>query len=117
MDPDQTYDDFLDALKDGDVLVASHRLDDLATWISRGDFVPEKLKPRMTPTPELARLLMSVVVLPFFTSVMRDPSRSTAHALERTAPPIWFSVVDDAKSSCSSQSRRSSCWCHGLVRA
>lgn len=63
MDPEAAYDEFLQALKDGDALVASHRLDDLATWINRGGFVPEKLKPRMTSAPELARLLMSATVV------------------------------------------------------
>ena len=63
LDPDQTYDDFLDALSDGDVEVASHRLDDLATWISRGGFVPQKLLIRGIPTPELARFLTSATVV------------------------------------------------------
>jgi hypothetical protein len=77
VDPDQTYDDFLDALKDGDVLVASHRLDDLATWINRSGFVPEKLKPRMTPTPELARLLMSATVVLAWAARDIDPEGET----------------------------------------
>jgi hypothetical protein len=63
MDPDQAYAEFLDALKDGDAEVASHRLDDLATWISRGGFVPKKLLIRGIPTPELARLLTSATVV------------------------------------------------------
>jgi hypothetical protein len=49
--PDQTCEDFLEALGGGDPEVASHRLDDLAAWIGRGGFVPEKLEPRLTSPP------------------------------------------------------------------
>ena len=77
MDPDQAYEDFLEALAAGDVLVASHRLDDLATWVNRGGFVPEKLKPRMTATPELARLLMSATVVLAWAARDIDPEGET----------------------------------------
>ncbi len=63
MDPDQTYAEFLNALKEGDAEVASHRLDDLATWISRGGFGPKKMLIRGIHTPELARLLTSATVV------------------------------------------------------
>ncbi|MGL4554803.1 MAG: hypothetical protein ACRC33_26860 [Gemmataceae bacterium] len=63
MDPDRTYADFLDALSNGDPEVASHRLDDLADWITRGGFAPGNLRPRDIPTPELARLLASAAVV------------------------------------------------------
>lgn len=63
MDPNATYQEFLQALTDGHPEVASHRLDELATWISRGGFVPAKLAVRLKPTPELARLLVSAIVV------------------------------------------------------
>jgi hypothetical protein len=63
MAPDQTYEDFLEALKEGDIEIASHRLDDLANWVSRGGFIPKKLAPRLTPTHELARLLKSATAV------------------------------------------------------
>ena len=63
MDPDRTYAEFLDALKEGDAKLASHRLDDLATWVSRGGFVPKNLLIRGIPAPELARLLVSAAVV------------------------------------------------------
>lgn len=63
MDPNQCYDAFLDSLEDGDPETASHRLEELATWISRGGFVPRKLAVQMTSTPELARLLVSATTV------------------------------------------------------
>jgi hypothetical protein len=78
MDPDETYGEFLDALKEGDIEAASHSLDDLATWISRGGFVPEKLLSRGIPIPELARFLTSAaVVLAWAASALThdDPSQ------------------------------------------
>ncbi|MCI0457787.1 MAG: hypothetical protein L0Z62_12535 [Gemmataceae bacterium] len=63
MDPEATYADFLAALNAGDAEVASHRLDDLATWIARGGFVPSKLLVRTLRPHELARLLTSAAVV------------------------------------------------------
>lgn len=63
MDPDQTYHNFLDSLKKGDVEAASHRADGLACWISRGGFMPRKLLTRGIPAPELARFLSGATVV------------------------------------------------------
>jgi hypothetical protein len=63
VDPDQTYDDFLDSLKEGDIETALHRADDLACWISRGGFVPRKLLMRGISAPDLARFLGGTTVV------------------------------------------------------
>jgi len=63
MDPEATYADFIAALRDGDAEVASHRLDDLATWLNRGGFAPARLTVHGLSLTDLSRLLTSAALV------------------------------------------------------
>lgn len=78
MDPEATYQDFLDALAAGDVEIAGHRLSDLATWVTRGGFAPKRLSPTQAPDPELARTLrVAAVVLAWAAKDLKNEGETT----------------------------------------
>lgn len=63
MDPDATWADFLAALRDCDVEVASHRLEDLAAWLDRGGLVPVRLASHGLRPARLSRLLANAAAV------------------------------------------------------